>query len=47
MTRCHTAGYEGIFSPHRAREIGILSPNNQRQHRTLKIQEDVLSYALC
>jgi len=29
------------------REIGILLPNNQRQHRTLHIQEDVLPYALC
>ena len=28
------------------REIGILLPNNQRQHRTLRIQEDVLPYAL-
>ena len=28
------------------REIGILLPNNQRQHRTLHIQEDVLPYAL-
>jgi len=29
------------------REIGILLPNNQRQHRTLHIQKDVLPYALC
>jgi hypothetical protein len=29
------------------RKIGILLPNNQRQHRTLHIQEDVLPYALC
>jgi len=29
------------------REIGILLPNNQRQHRTLYIQKDVLPYALC
>ena len=28
-------------------EIGILLPNNQRQHSTLHIQEDVLPYALC
>jgi len=28
------------------RDIGILLPNNQRQHRTLHIQEDVLPYAL-
>jgi len=25
----------------------ILLPNNQRQHRTLQIQKDVLTYALC
>ena len=25
-----------------AREIGVLLPNNQRQHRTLHIQKDVL-----
>ena len=31
----------------RQREIGILLPNNQRQHRTLYIQKDVLPYALC
>jgi len=29
------------------REIGILLPNNKRQHRTLHIQEDVLPCALC
>ena len=29
------------------KEIGILWPNNQRQHRTLHIQKDVLPYALC
>jgi len=28
-------------------EIGIFWPNNQRQHRTLHIQKDVLPYALC
>jgi len=28
-------------------EIGILLPNNQRQHRTLQIQKDVLPCALC
>jgi hypothetical protein len=27
------------------REIGILLPNNQRQHSTLRIQEDLLPYA--
>jgi hypothetical protein len=29
------------------REIRLLSPNNQRQHRTLHIPKDVLPYALC
>ena len=29
------------------RDIGILLPNNQRQHRTLHIQKDVLPCALC
>jgi len=29
------------------REIGILLPNIQRQHRALHIQKDVLPYALC
>ena len=29
------------------REIGISLPNNQRQHRTLHIQKDVLPCALC
>ena len=29
------------------REIGILLPNNQSQHRTLHIQKDVLPCALC
>ena len=28
-------------------ESGILLPNNQRQHRTLHTQKDVLPYALC
>ena len=28
-------------------EIGILLPNNKRQHRTLHIQKDVLPHALC
>ena len=28
-------------------ETGVLLPNNQRQHRTLHIQKDVLPYALC
>ena len=30
-----------------AREIGLLLPNNQRQNRSLRIQNDVLPYALC
>jgi len=29
------------------RENGIVLPNNQRQHRTLHIQKDVLPYAVC
>jgi hypothetical protein len=29
------------------REIDILLQNNQRHHRTLHIQKDVLPYALC
>jgi len=28
-------------------EIGILLPNNQRDHRTLHAQRDVPPYALC
>ena len=28
-------------------EIGIVLPNNQRQHHTVHIQKDVLPYALC
>ena len=31
----------------RGGEIGILLPKNQRYHRTLLIQKDVLPYALC
>jgi len=34
-------------NPERSGEIGILLPNNQRQHRTLHIQKDVLPSALC
>jgi len=30
-----------------SREIGILLPNNQRQHRTLHTQKHVLPYSLC
>jgi hypothetical protein len=29
------------------KEIGIFLPNNQRQHRTLHIQMNVLPYAMC
>ena len=29
------------------REIGVLSPNNQHQLRTLHVQKDVLPYASC
>jgi len=29
------------------REIGIVLPNNQRQHHTLHIQKDVQPYTLC
>jgi len=32
---------------HPRREIGVLLPNNQRQHRTLHTQKDVRPYALC
>ena len=34
-----------IASPHQ--EIGVLLLNNQRQHRTLHVQKDMLPYALC
>ena len=38
----------GEVCPNRTGDlIGILLPNNQRQHRTLHIQKDVLPYALC
>ena len=36
-----------LFEQVHLREIGILLPNNQRQHRTLHIQKDVLPFALC
>ena len=29
------------------REVGMLLPNNQRQHRTLHFQKVVLPYAVC
>jgi len=29
------------------RDFGVLLTNNQRQHRTLHIQKDVLPYAFC
>jgi len=43
------SGVETISQPEssRAREIGVLLPNNQRQHRTLHIQKGVLPHALC
>jgi len=42
-------GRQGPYFPNAnvQREIGMLLPNNQRQHRTLHIQKDVLPYALC
>ena len=36
-----------VHPPTGFRGIGILLPNDQRQHRTLYIQKDVLPYALC
>jgi hypothetical protein len=27
--------------------LAFLSPDDQRQHRTLQVQKDVLPYALC
>ena len=44
-----SGGGRKAFTEHcsASREIGILLPNNQRQHRTLYPQEDVLPYALC
>jgi len=39
-SRCIQCSCEG------GRKIGVLLPNNQRQHRTLHIQKDVLPYAL-
>ena len=39
-------GLEARLGP-LSKEIGILLPNNQRRHRSLYIQKDVLSYALC
>jgi len=50
-TFCSTswAHLPGVKSslPGQTREIGSLLPNNQRQHRTLHVQKDVLPYALC
>ena len=37
-------GYPGVTRPI---PIETLLPNNQRQHRALHIQKDVLPYALC
>ena len=36
-----------VLYPKSSREIVILLPNNQHQHRTLHIQKDLLPYALC
>jgi hypothetical protein len=36
-----------LAPPSRLLEIGILLPNNQRQHRTFYIQQDMLPYAFC
>ena len=37
----------GMLAATWIRENGIVLPNNQRQHRTLHIQKDVLPYAVC
>jgi hypothetical protein len=41
--------YHTPYTPHTTpdKAMCVLLPNNQRQHRTLHIQEDVLPYALC
>ena len=36
-----------LFNRVSVREIGMLLPNNQRQHHTVHLQKDVLPYALC
>ena len=36
-----------LFSLPEGREIGISLPNNQRQHRTVHIQKNVLPYLSC
>ena len=38
---------KSTFGPWDGREIGILSPKKQRQHRTLHIQKNLHPYALC
>ena len=46
---CMAAAMPSIYSlpPYGLAEIQMLLPNNQRQHRTLHIQKDVLPYSLC
>ena len=49
LTKCHSrvdgSGYRlSLVRGAEVPEIGILLPNNQRQHRTLHIQKDVLPY---
>ena len=41
--------YEPASSPQHisVKWIGMFLPNNQRHHRTLHIQKDVLPYVLC
>ena len=41
--RCLSPPASALHAP----EVGIVLPNNQRQHRNLHIQKDVLSYAVC
>jgi len=44
MFYCRTSS--ASTAPCTSKEIGISLPNNQRQHRSLHIQKDVLPYAL-
>ena len=45
--RCELMRLNRRFDRARGRGIGVLFPNNQCQHCTLLIQEDVLPCALC
>ena len=48
ITGAQLAALREVMNPSSApAEIGILLPNNQRQHCTLHTQKDVLPYALC